>query len=363
MHELGDTKAGGYELAPATTLEERSAHARAAVRAVSPPTALLVLSAVVLLSACVSVLAGRGSSDLATLQPIFLLMRVQRVAVAFFCGAALAVSGAVVQGLFRNPIAYPHILGVNSAATLGAHVALLTGALTLGGGGFAGLAPEMLVPLGALIGALLAMLVLLFVISTRVGPLALLLTGYALMSLFQGISSFLTNRYQEAWELSRALQALNVGNISASGPRQVTLIAIMTLGGFLPMLLSSNTLDVLLSGEEEATALGVEVNRARFWLVLWVAVMCAGTVAVGGSLAFVGLIVPHAVRHFLGQRHRLLLPGAFLAGGAFTIVCDTIVRLFPTRLELPLGVITDLIGAPVFFYMLLRMARPDQSHG
>lgn len=362
MHSVNDSNATEYPLG-SDRAEPTVLAGAGTPGAPSSATVIALLGLAVVVCGAASLWVGRGGTSMAELQPVFLVMRAQRVAVAFFCGAALAVSGAIVQGLFRNPLAYPHILGVSSAATFGAHVALLLAVLVFGGGSVMGLAPEMMVPIGALLGALLSLLALLYVISTRVGPLALLLTGYALMSLFQGMSSFLTNRYQEAWELNRALQALNMGNLSASGPRQALLIAIMALGGLLPALLSSNTLDVLLAGEEEATSLGVEVQRVRFWLVLWVAFMCAGTVAVGGSLSFVGLIVPHAVRHFVGQRHRILLPASFLAGGAFVILCDTAVRLLPSRLELPLGVVTDLIGAPFFLRMLLRMARAELSHG
>jgi len=104
------------------------------------------------------------------------------------------------------------------------------------------------------------------------------------------------------------------------------------------------------------------VRRERFWLVLWVAVLTAGAVAVGGSVGFVGLIIPHAMRPFVGQRHRYLLPVVFVAGGVFVVFCDVVCRVLPLRAEIPLGVLTDIIGAPIFLRMLLRISRKERLH-
>jgi iron complex transport system permease protein len=321
---------------------------------------LASLLCALVLSSVAGLLIGRGSSADTTLQPVFLSMRAQRVAVAFLSGAGLSVCGAVVQSLFRNPLANPSILGTTSGALLGAHLALLGTVMLLGGGGVLGVAPEMLMPIGAVLGAGVSLFTLLAVVSLRVSPLVLLLTGWALMMLFQSLGTLLTHLYAEAWELNRAVNALNVGSLSGVGPKQVLLSLVMTLGGAIPALLSAGTLDVLLSGEEEAESLGVDVQRERFWLVMWVSLMTAGAVAVGGSVGFVGLIVPHALRPWVGQRHRSLLPAAFLAGGTFVVACDVICRLIPA--DVPLGVITDLIGAPIFLRMLIRLARAEQAH-
>lgn len=323
---------------------------------------VLVLGALLVLCAALGLFVGRSGVGANALDPVFLALRTQRTAVAFLSGAAVAVAGTVVQGLFRNPLANPQILGTTSGATLGAHVALLATVLLFGGGSAYPVAPEMLVPVGALLGACLSLFALLAVAALRVGPLTLLLTGWGLMSLFQGLSTLLNTLFQEAWELNRALTMLNTGSISASGPKQVILVALTTLGGALPVWLSASTLDVLLSGDEEAASLGVDVQSERFWLVLWVAVLTAGAVAVGGSVGFVGLIVPHVVRRYAGQRHRFLLPCSFVGGGAFVMLCDLVCRVLPLRMELPLGVLSDLIGAPVFLHMLLRLARRGQLY-
>jgi iron complex transport system permease protein len=343
----------------------RATARRAAGFAISAPSRSFVLglSLLCLLGAGLGLFVGRGGLGTTALDPTFLALRAQRTAVAFCSGASVAVAGAVVQGLFRNPLANPQILGTTSGAVLGAHVALLATVLLFGGGSAYPVAPEMMVPIGALLGACVSLFALLAVASLRVGLLTLLLTGWGLMALFQGLSAFLNALFQEAWELNRALSVLNLGSISASGPKQVLLVVVMTLGGTLPVLLSSSTLDVLLTGDEEALSLGVDVARERFWLVLWVAVLTAGAVAVGGSVGFVGLIVPHALRRFVGQRHRFLLPCVFAAGGAFVVICDLACRVIPLRSEIPLGVLTDLIGAPVFLHMLLGLARRGQLHG
>jgi iron complex transport system permease protein len=212
------------------------------------------------------------------------------------------------------------------------------------------------------LGAGVSLFTLLAVVSLRVSPLVLLLTGWALMMLFQSFGSLLTHLYAEAWELNRAVNALNVGSLSGVGARQVLLSLVMTLGGAIPAFLSAGALDVLLSGEEEAESLGVDVRRERFWLVMWVSLMTAGAVAVGGSVGFVGLIVPHALRPWVGQRHRSLLPAVFVAGGTFVVACDVICRLIPLQADIPLGVVTDLIGAPIFLRMLIRLARAEQAH-
>lgn len=325
-------------------------------------TFVVLLLGALLASALAGVLVGRGSTADAALAPVFLTMRAHRVAVAFFSGAALSVCGAVVQSLFRNPLANPSILGTTSGALLGAHVALLGTVLLLGGGGVLGIAPEMLMPIGAVLGACVSLFTLLGVVSLRVSPLVLLLTGWALMMLFQSISTFLNHLYQEAWELNRAVAALNVGSLSGAGPKQVLLALVMTLGGAVPAFLAAGSLDVLLSGEEEAASLGVDVRRERFWLVLWVAIMTAGAVAVGGSVGFVGLIVPHMMRPWVGLRHRHLLPAVFVAGGTFVVACDVVCRLLPVRADIPLGVVTDVIGAPIFLRMLIQLSRAERAH-
>jgi len=339
--------------------------ARAQGEAVLAPSAQLVVGLFVISLIVMAAGLAIGRSGWIDLErdAWLLRMRAYRVAVAGLCGGALSISGVVVQTLFRNPLASPQILGTTSGAVLGAHIALLVSVFSLGGGGVLGVVPEMLIPLGATLGACLSLLVLLAVVSLHEDSLALLLAGFALMTLFQGASTFLTSVSQEAWELNRAFSALSQGDISAAGPRQLLLMLVMAAGGALPLFASSSTLDVLLSGEEEARTLGVDVTTARFWLVLWVALLTAGAIAVGGGVGFVGLIVPHALRPWVGQRHRYLLPLSFVAGGGFVVVCDVLCRLAPLPSGIPLGIFTDVIGAPIFLRMLLRHMRAQSLQG
>jgi iron complex transport system permease protein len=239
----------------------------------------------------------------------------------------------------------------------------LVSVYALGGAAAYGIAPEMLIPIGAALGAGLALFVLLTIVSLQEDSVALLLTGYALFLLFQGASTFLTSVTQSAWELNRAFAALSQGDISAVGTRQLWLALVMTIGGTVPVLMSTHTLDVLSAGEDDARTLGVDVADVRFWLVLWVAILTAGAVAVGGGVAFVSLIVPHALRPWVGQRHRYLLPAVFFAGGGFVILCDVLCRIVPGGSGIPLGIFTDLIGAPIFLRILLKQTRERAEHG
>jgi iron complex transport system permease protein len=136
----------------------------------------------------------------------------------------------------------------------------------------------------------------------------------------------------------------------------------LVLFGTAASWLWARPLDLMLSGEDEAASLGVDVRAVQRWCIVWTAVLTGAAVAVGGNIGFVGLIVPHAARRFVGVSHRLLVPVAALGGGAFVVACDLLARLVPGRSELPLGVITGLIGAPLFLTILLRSGR-EPSHG
>jgi len=342
----------------ATGAAMRSGHA------VLTPSARVVLGLAfaVVVSALLGLWVGRGGALDFSPESLLLRMRAARVVVAFLCGGALSIAGCVVQTIFRNPLASPELLGTSSGAMLGAHVALLISVLTLGGGATAGVLPEMLIPIGAVLGAVLSLGALLTVLSYRRDPLALILTGYALSSLFLGVSSFLSNLTRSSYEVNAAFSVLAQGDISATGPRQVMLMLLMALFGSAPLLLHADTLDVMLTGEQEARTLGLDVSHVRGDLVLWVAVLTAGATAVGGGVGFVGLIVPHALRPWVGQRHRYLLPCAFLAGGGLVVLCDVCCRIIPVPQGIPLGVLTHLIGAPIFLRMLFTQLQMHTDH-
>lgn len=314
--------------------------------------ALTVLSA----AACAGgVLMGRGDLGDSHLRDTLVELRLSRVAVAFLAGAGLAVGGVLMQGLFRNPLASPSILGTTAGAHLGGQIALLLFNLFMAGSLSRWIVPEMFLPLGCIAGALAALALLLLIAGRRRDLVILLLTGFILSSLFLSLGAFLLALAQDTWELGRAIVAFSLGGVGGSGVKQVALATPLVTAGVIAAWLWSRPLDVMLSGEDEAESLGVDVDQVLRWTVVWTAIVTAGAVAVGGNVGFVGLVVPHALRPFVGVEHRHLVPASALAGGCFLVLCDILARL-PER-EIPLGVITGLIGAPVFLAILIRTRR------
>lgn len=335
---------------------------RGGARAASPIaiyTGLLVLLAVVALA---SLLVGAGDLGDARLSSTFLELRATRFAAAFLAGSALAVGGVIVQGLFRNPLAEPSILGTTAGAALGGKIAML-GFQVLAGGALAGaVGAEMLLPLGCVLGACAALGILLAVQQTGDDVVVLLLTGFLLSSLFVALGGLVTSLAMERWELARAMLDFALGDVSGVGIARVVLALPLAVFGVVAGYLWAPTLDLMLSGEEEAAALGVEVRQVRIACVLWAGMLTAAAVSIGGQVGFVGLIVPHALRPLLGVSHQKLVPAAALLGGTFVAACDVLTRALPTRAEMPLGVVTGLIGAPLFLVLLLR-SRREADHG
>ncbi|MFT7624247.1 MAG: iron complex transport system permease protein [Myxococcota bacterium] len=322
---------------------------------------LLALTALSVVALVLGLWVGAGDLSDPRLRETYLTLRAHRVAVAFFTGSALAVGGVLVQGLFRNPLASPSVLGTTAGASLGGQASLLIWDGVLAGTaptllGVA-LVPDMLVPLGCVAGALGSLVLLLAVTRGRADLVLLLLTGFLLSAMFLSLGGFLISIAQDSWELGRAVIAFTLGGVSGSGARQVALIATITIGGVFAAFMWARPLDLLLSGEHEAASLGVDVPATRRWCVVWTALLSGGAVAVAGNVGFVGLVVPHALRLFTGPDHRKLVPACAIGGGAFLVLCDVVARAIPTTGELPLGVVTGLIGAPLFLALLLRSRR------
>lgn len=316
-----------------------------------PVAVTVVLAALLLAVALGSLLLGQGNLADVELRRTLLELRATRVGAAALAGAALAVGGAVLQGVFRNPLVSPSILGTTSGAMLGGQLALLA----LGGAAprFGALG-EMVLPLGCLAGAGLSLAIVLVFCRDRASSLVLLLTGFILSSLFLSIAGFVTSLAQNSWELGRALIAFTLGGVGGVSRRELGMATPLVLVSAGAAWWWGRTLDVLLSGEEEASTLGVEVGQARRWTITWVAVLTAAAVSVGGNVAFVGLIVPHALRPLVGVQHRRLIPASALLGAAFLVACDVLARTVPSGSEIPLGVVTGIIGAPVFLVLLAR---------
>jgi len=314
---------------------------------------LLILLLIV--AGALAVLVGPGDLSDPDLRDTFLKLRGYRLAAAFLAGAALAVGGVVVQGLFRNPLASPSVLGTTAGASFGGQVALL--AYGVAGIGTNLVVPEMIVPIGCFLGALAALAILLLFLRITEDLLALLLTGFVLSALFLSLSAFVTSVAQETWELGRAVVSFSLGSVSGTGPRQLAFALPLVMTALLASWFWGRSLDLLLSGEEEAQAMGANVGTVRWWSAIWVSVLVAGAVSVGGNVGFVGLVVPHMLRPFTGTKHQRLIPAAALAGGTFLVACDVIARIIPSRSEIPLGVVTGLIGAPLFLLLLIRLRR------
>jgi len=282
------------------------------------------------------------------------LIRLPRVLVAAIVGAGLATAGAMMQSLFRNPLAEPSLTGVGPGAVFGAVAVFVTGW---------GTASVVALPLASITSALLA-LALVYTISTRGGttPITtLLLTGIAVGALLTAMSSLLISINIVSWQATQEIVFWMMGGLDSRTWAHVWISAPFVLVGFCAALLQTRTLDVLLLGEETAASLGVDVEPAKRLLVVTSAILTGASVAVAGLVGFVGLVVPHAMRLLLGPAHRTLLPASALAGATFVILCDLVARTIRPPADIRLGIVTALCGAPFFLMLLVRRLRVEQE--
>ncbi len=270
--------------------------------------------------------------------------RLSRAVVAASCGAALALSGAVLQSLLRNPLADPYILGISAGASTGA-----VGVAILGVG-----AGMLTLSLGAFLGAIIAFaLVSVLAVKAGRGTAAIILAGVAGSQLFNALTSFIVTKAATA-EQARGIMFWLLGNLSGVRWPDAWLAVPATLAGLVVCLWHARALDAFTFGSESAASLGISVRRTYLALVGVSAMMTAVMVAIVGSIGFVGLVIPHAARLLVGVRHGVLLPAAALAGAVFMIVADILSRTIIAGQVLPIGVITALIGAPAFAVILAR---------
>jgi len=324
----------------------------------SRPWLVWVCLAVAFFSAIVvSLLVGEGSLGDASLRDSFLELRFWRLVNSMLAGAALALGGVLVQGLFRNPLASPSILGTTAGASLGGVLTLLLWNSVLVSAVPAWFPYELILPIGCLLGAWAALLILLMVTGRRAGLVSVLLTGFILSSFFVAIGGFLLSISQNNWEVGRAVVAFTLGGVEAKGAIHAALAAPLVLVGAVVAFGWSRHLDVLLAGEEEAASLGVDVPMVRRWVIVWTATLTAAAVAIGGNVSFVGLVVPHVLRSFVGVGHRALVLASLVGGAAFVAWADILTRVIPATGHIPLGVVTGLVGAPVFLFLLAKAAR------
>ena len=281
---------------------------------------------------------GVGPTAPETATTIVTAIRLPRIALAAVVGFGLATAGTVMQGFFRNPMADPSIIGVSSGAAVGAVAVIALGAV----GPFG-------LEAAAFVGALLAAFSV-YLIATRGGrtPVAtLLLAGVAVQALLGAVVSLLLllsgeNLREAIYWLMGHLHRSEWSDVAVAGP----LVAV----GFLLLLPFVRELNALLLGEEDAHAVGVNVERTKVLLLAGASLVTAVAVSVAGVIGFVGLIVPHAVRLVVGPDHRVLLPASAFAGAAFLVATDTVARVGAA--ELPVGIVTAFLGAPFFLYLL-----------
>ncbi|MDF2644167.1 MAG: iron(III) dicitrate transport system permease protein [Pseudomonas sp.] len=272
--------------------------------------------------------------------------RLTRAIVAAACGAGLAISGVVLQSLLRNPLADPYLLGISAGASTGA---VLVAVLGLGAGAIS-------LSAGAFAGAVAAFtLVALLARSSRGTTNAghIILAGIAGSQLFNALTSFLITKSASS-EQARGIMFWLLGNLSGVRWHSVWLAVPVVLLGLLVCLWYRRALDAFIFGSDSAASLGIPVRRVQIVLIACAALVTAVMVSIVGSIGFVGLVIPHAVRMLVGVRHTRLVPVSALCGALFLIAADVISRTLIKGQTLPIGVITALVGAPVFALILVR---------
>lgn len=290
-----------------------------------------------------SALVGQGD---ATTVIIVRDLRLPRVLLAFLVGGGLAVTGAALQALVRNPLADPYLLGLSNGAGLGAVIAIAFG-----------VAGMWAVPIAALIGAVVA-IVLVYRIAIVTGSVLdtrVLLLGGVVVGAFATAIMGAIMAISEANEVRTALLWI-LGSFSGASWQRVTVFATYTAVPLGILFVLARPLDLLALGEEPAQFLGTNVEGTKRRLYLAASALTAAAVAVSGVIGFVGLVVPHAVRIVWGHTHQTLLPAAFLLGGTLMVVADAVARTAFAPLELPVGVVTAIIGVPVFVVLVRQWA-------
>jgi len=285
-------------------------------------------------------------------ETIIFQIRLPRVIGGALVGAALATAGALFQGLLRNPMADPYIIGTSAGAALGATIAMML-PINLAFFGFG------LVPLAAFFGALTT--VILVYNLARVGGktpiISMLLAGFVVSSLLAAVIAFLMSISDSVGLNLRSVYSFLMGHISITSWSQIAVIAPLVIGGIIGARFFASHLNAFSLGEEGAAYLGINVERDKIIILALGSLLTAAAVSISGLVGFVGLVMPHVVRLSLGPDHRLLLPASALAGGAFLVIADLLARTLLAPVEIPVGVITAIIGAPIFIYLLRRSRR------
>jgi len=288
-------------------------------------------------------------------ETIIFQIRLPRVIGGALVGAALATAGVLFQGLLRNPMADPYIIGTSAGAALGATIAM-TLPINLAFLGFG------LVPAAAFIGAL-ATVILVYNLA-RVGGktpiISMLLAGFVVSALLAAVMAFMMSMSDRFGLNLHSVYSFLMGHISVTSWGQIAIIAPLVIGGIIGARFFAFHLNAFSLGEEGAAYLGIDIERDKILILALGSLLTAAAVSISGLVGFVGLVVPHAVRLSLGPDHRFLLPASALVGAAFLVIADLLARILLAPVEIPVGVITAIIGAPFFIY-LLRHARKEYA--
>lgn len=275
-------------------------------------------------------------------------IRLPRALLAALVGGILAISGAAMQGLFRNPLADPSLIGVTAGASLGASFAIVS--VT---GPVSGLSGITLVSIGAFVGGLLAVMLVYRLATSPSGTsvATMLLAGIAITALAGAVGNLL--EFHTDNETLRRISLWRMGGLDGADYQRLWAAALVGLLVFTTLPRFAAALNALLLGESEARYLGVDIDKIKLALVVIVAIGVGASVALAGTIAFVGLVIPHIMRMLIGPDHRILLPASALAGAVLLLLADTAARVVMAPAELPVGIVTALLGVP-FFVSLLR---------
>lgn len=282
----------------------------------------------------------------ATYEIIVWKVRMPRIVLSALVGGALAVVGGVFQGVFGNSLADPHILGVSSGAALGATFGMLSGVtisfLSLGTVGVC-----------AFIGALLTVFLVYHLarVGGEISTTNMLLTGTAISTMLSAIISLLMTFNEEQVD---KVYMWTLGSFSAATWEKVRFLVVMVGLGVMLLFAFAQKINVMMMGEEEAKSLGVDTVKVRRVIIVISSFLVASAVSVSGIIGFVGLIIPHSVRLLSGSNNKSLLPYSFFGGATFLMLCDTAARIIAAPTEIPVGIITSVLGAPFFIFLILR---------
>ena len=304
-------------------------------------TAIIVMSRIPIINRIINTSAIKTTSVIILMQ-----LRLPRIILACLVGAALSVVGASFQGIFKNPMADPFVLGVSSGAALGASITMVF----LKEIEFLGLS---IIAFNAFLGAIVTTFLVYNIakVGRKVPTTTLLLAGISLNYLLSSIISLIMTFNRE--QIERIIM-WTMGSFSTGSWKEVYLLLIIVIPSIILITIFARDLNIMLLGEENARSLGVNVEGLKKYILIISTIMIAAVVSVSGIIGFVGLIIPHGVRMITGPDNRIVIPFSAIAGAMFLIICDTLARSIVPPSEIPVGIITSIFGVPFFIYLLYK---------